>query len=252
MAAVAPEVGLDQRIEKMQLTLDLPEEIVRDLIQLAGTDIVVIADDSGSMNRRAGKMTRWSELENTLSLLVQLLLTIDHSDGFTLKFLNVDTWFQVTSEEALTTVFAGLGQPHFRTPLCANLREVADGASWKRHSPTSNCEGDTICLVLTDGEPSDGPFSEVTDILKAKAANVFVTFLMCTDEDDVVKKYNRVVDPIPGCDISDDYASEKKEVERAGNKLNRNKWLAKCVLGGKLPKYDKMDSPKSSACCVVS
>ena len=251
--ALAPDpVGLDQRIEKMQLTLDLPEEIVRDLIQLAGTDIVVIADDSGSMNARAGKMTRWSELENTLSLLVQLLLTIDHPDGFTLKFLNVDTWFQVTSEEALTTVFAGLGQPHFRTPLCANLREVADGASWKRHSPTSNCEGDTICLVLTDGEPSDGPFSEVTNILKAKAANVFVTFLMCTDEDDVVTKYNRVVDPIPGCDISDDYASEKKEVERAGNKLNRNKWLAKCVLGGKLPKYDKMDSPKSSACCVVS
>ena len=251
--ALAPDpVGLDQRIEKMQLTLDLPEEIVRDLIQLAGTDIVVIADDSGSMNRRAGKMTRWSELENTLSLLVQLLLTIDHSDGFTLKFLNVDTWFQVTSEEALTTVFAGLGQPHFLTPLCANLREVTDGVSWKRHSPTSNCEGDTICLVLTDGEPSDGPFSEVTNILKAKAANVFVTFLMCTDEDDVVTKYNRVVDPIPGCDISDDYASEKKEVESAGNKLNRNKWLAKCVLGGKLPKYDKMDSPKSSACCVVS
>ena len=41
----------------------------------------------------------------------------------------------------------------------------------------------------------------MTQILKAKAAHVFVSFLMCTDEDAVVEKYNRVVDPIPGCDI---------------------------------------------------
>ena len=40
-------------------------------------------------------------------------------------------------------------------------------------------------------------------------------------------------------------------MERVGKKLNKNKWLAKCVLGGKMPKYDKMDEAKKS-CCVVS
>lgn len=32
-----------------QMRLDMPEELVRDLLNSAGTDIVVIADDSGSM-----------------------------------------------------------------------------------------------------------------------------------------------------------------------------------------------------------
>ena len=42
------EATLEQRIHTMQLELDLPEEIVRDLLSVSGTDIVVIADDSGS------------------------------------------------------------------------------------------------------------------------------------------------------------------------------------------------------------
>ena len=39
------------RLQTMQMELDLPEDIVRDLLSIAGTDIVVIADDSSSMNQ---------------------------------------------------------------------------------------------------------------------------------------------------------------------------------------------------------
>ena len=45
------EATLESRIHSMQLELDLPEEIVRDLLSVSGTDIVVIADDSSSMKR---------------------------------------------------------------------------------------------------------------------------------------------------------------------------------------------------------
>ena len=62
--------------EWMQLELDLPEEIVRDLLSCSGTDIVVIADDSSSMNtvcdttNISKPITRWGELRNTLEQLV--------------------------------------------------------------------------------------------------------------------------------------------------------------------------------------
>ena len=71
----------------------------------------------------------------------------------------------------------------------------------------------------------------------------------------MVEMYTKCVDPIWGCDITDDYVSEKKECERKGNKLSQNKWLAKCVLGGKMGrKYDKLDEVRSGGgggCCVL-
>ena len=62
----------------------------------------------------------------------------------------------------------------------------------------------------------------------------------------VVEMYNKCVDPIwGGCLTTTNPRSS--EVERAGKKLNENKWLAKIVLGGKMPKYDKMDE-KAKMC----
>ena len=64
--------------------------------------------------------------------------------------------------------------------------------------------------------------------------------------------------PIWGCDITDDFVSERKECERRGNTLNQNKWMAKAVLGGKMgKKYDQLDEVKAGppggvGCCVIS
>lgn len=243
---------LEQRLQQMQMELDLPEEIVRDLLSCSGTDIVVIADDSSSMNTVSDTsnmmkpVTRWGELRSTLEQLVHLLLVVDHSDGFALKFLNDPAWYQINSSQALTTCFSAKPQARGLTPLMANLQLVAGG-----YTNGSFPEGDTIVLVLTDGEPSDCKMPQIQALLQGRAKNVYMTFMMCTEEDAVVDSYNKCVDPIWGCDITDDFKSEKKEVERVGKKLNMNKWLAKCVLGGKMPKYDKMDEAKK-ACCIIS
>ena len=84
-------------------------------------------------------------------------------------------------------------------------------------------EGDTICIVLTDGEPSDCRMPQIQSMLQNRAKNVYMTFCMCTEEDEVVAKYNECVDPVWGCDITDDFKSEQKEVVAAGGKLNYNK-----------------------------
>ena len=61
---------LGARVQRMKMELELPEDIVNDLLSLAGSDLVVIADDSASMNLVAepgsgSVLTRWDELTNT-------------------------------------------------------------------------------------------------------------------------------------------------------------------------------------------
>ncbi|CAH0373015.1 unnamed protein product [Pelagomonas calceolata] len=250
------DVNLDigGRVERMQNELDVPEQIVRDLLSVAGADIVVIADDSGSMGAVANyvtRSTRWTELRDTLQKLAHMLLVVDHTDGFHIQFLNDPTWHEIRSGSQVETLFYGR-QPKGRTPLATRLRPLLSG-QW--HPKGHGAETDLILLIMTDGEPSDCSFSELRQLVGQKSPKVYCTFMMCTEEDDVVEQYNKSLDRLPGVDITDDYVSEKKEVEKLGNKLSYYKWMAKAVLGGKMPKYDHMDEKRAGgggACCVIA
>jgi hypothetical protein len=104
---VNPQLSLAERVRRMQNELDLPGEIVTDLLSVAGADIVVIADDSGSMACTANPgninnpypCTRWEELRETLVKMAHMLLVVDHSDGFHLQFLNDPTWHEIHTKE---------------------------------------------------------------------------------------------------------------------------------------------------------
>ena len=191
-------------------------------------------------------------LRDTLQKLAHMLLVVDHTDGFHIQFLNDPTWHEIRSGSQVETLFYGR-QPKGRTPLATRLRPLLSG-QW--HPKGHGAETDLILLIMTDGEPSDCSFSELRTLVGQKSPNVYCTFMMCTEEDDVVEQYNKSLDRLPGVDITDDYVSEKKEVEKLGNKLSYYKWMAKAVLGGKMPKYDHMDEKRAGGggggCCVIA
>ncbi|KAH8050812.1 hypothetical protein JL722_11154 [Aureococcus anophagefferens] len=173
-----------------------------------------------SDNLAGGPKTRWQELQQTLRLLATMLLVIEHMDGFWLKFLNDAEWYKITSTAQLEEIFAG--KPRAREDAAArNLAPVIEGFG--------RDDRDTLLLILTDGERR----------LRA----------------DVVELYNKVVDPIFGCDITDDYAAECREAKRVGNALSPFQWLAKMLLV-KYDKYDALDERKLDgrrrACCALS
>ena len=170
--------------------------------------------------------------------------------GGGIQILHSDpAWYTITSKEQLELTFANKPKAKGLTPLKANLQLICQG---------SGGEVDTLVLVLTDGEPSDCKMPDIQQMLQARSKSVYMSFLMCTHEDEVVEHYNKCVDPIWGCDITDDYVSERKECERNGNKLSQYKWMAKSVLGGKMGrKYDALDekkvpAPGEGGCCVIS
>mmetsp|Transcript_2135 Transcript_2135/g.7725 ORF Transcript_2135/g.7725 Transcript_2135/m.7725 type:complete len:284 (-) Transcript_2135:58-909(-) len=243
---VRAEVSLDERVYRMQMALDVSAEVVKDMLSVVGCSVVVVADDSGSMgNLVSGTKSRWDELQETLRQLATLLLVVEHRDGFALQFLNDPNWHTVHTVADVDEIFRGRG-PRGLTPLRARLEPILSG-NWHPRGP--GAEAEVLLLLLTDGEPSDCSFEELRATVKAKIKTVYLTVVMCTEEDLIVDKYNRFMDKLPGVDITDDYASEKKEVERRRKKLTHNAWLAKAVLGGKITKYDQLDDP--AKCCTV-
>ena len=160
-ASVSDE-ELQKRIEGMERELDMPAALVEDLLRLSGTDIVVLADDSGSMNREndAAGATRWSELRHTLHLLVSMLVVVEHAEGFSLKFLNGNEYSKIATADDLDRVFEGKPRARGKTPLLANLAPVIKGFG--------EADADTLVLIFTDGEPSDCEFDELTHLIKSK------------------------------------------------------------------------------------
>ena len=77
---------------------------------------------------------------------------------------------------------------------------------------------------------------------------------MCTEDDDAVEAYNRHVDRLPGVDITDDYVSEKREVEAHGKRLRTTERMAEAALRGKMPKYDhgREKGAGGGGCCSRS
>jgi len=231
-----PPATIDQLIDKF----DLDYEIAADLMSLRGTEIVVIADDSGSMKSKSTMRgvpevkTRWHELQYTLTKLLDILLFVDCDGGFELQFLNSNAApTAIHSAGDLNDVWRW-ASPRGGTPLVGRTRQFTN----------TKPGADRILMVMTDGLPSDGSFDTLRQTVRAKRSNVYMNFMMCTSDDEVVDRYEDSVDAIPGVDVHDDFQSEKEQVEACGNRLSYNAYLAKCVLGAKFAKYDELDERK--------
>uniref|UniRef100_A0A0G4H0Y6 VWFA domain-containing protein n=1 Tax=Chromera velia CCMP2878 TaxID=1169474 RepID=A0A0G4H0Y6_9ALVE len=183
--------------------LDIPYSMKEDLLACAHTDILVIADDSGSMrqsvsDRATPTLTRWQELQMTLGTLVELLLAVDHLDGFHLKFLNRPEFIPIRTAQDLDDAFAKRGLPGGGTPLANNL-QIAFTGSWNPKGP----DGEAIVLIATDGEPSDCSFRDMASLLTHRPRHFYCSFLMCTQTRTMwwnsfvckFPKYDRMDDP---------------------------------------------------------
>ena len=262
----AIEVSLEERVAIMQEKLSMPADIIHDLLSVAGATIVVIADDSTSMNLDVEDSdlgpgtTRWNELRHMLSQLVSMLLVIDHSE-FHLKFLNEPSsdWHIIRSEDDLATCFAYKQRAFGETPLVRNLQMTNSGYG-KRE------DAETFVLVVTDGVPTDVPLTasglepsaaQKVEVIRKELSGrhhhggrIYYNFIMCTDDAEVSGLYNSVVDPVFGCDCTNDFKTERALCATKGNDINMNKFLAKCILGGKFTrKYDNLNEKKVVVCC---
>ena len=207
---------------------EIGEFFARKLKQLEGWEIVLILDDSGSMNTPlkdqggasafARSITRWDELKNTVSIIVDIGAVMD-KDGLDLYFLNRATMHHVTSSAQLQQVFAA--HPTGLTPITPVLKHVL------QEKKAVALEKNMLVIIATDGAPTNAQGEVDTAALKHVLVSernidkVCVTFLACTDDDSTIGYLNEWDNKIPRLDVCDDYHSERAEVLKAQGKLPR-------------------------------
>lgn len=237
---------------------EINDHFASKLKQLEGFEIVLILDDSGSMNTplrdqgNAGpftrSVTRWDELKTTASIIADIASVFD-KDGLDVYFLNRATMHQVTSSQQLGMVFAS--PPTGMTPITPVLQHVLN------EKQNVMVERKLLIIIATDGAPTNQAGQIDTESLRRvlmarNSERCHVTFLACTDDDQTMEYLNKWDTDIHHLDVVDDYHSERAEVLKAQGpqfRFSFGDYIVKCLLGSIDPEFDALDEVKS--CCTV-
>ena len=107
----------------------------------------VCAGGATAANPYARQATRWDELRNTASLLVQLASALDPAGAVDVYFLNRPPLLGVQDASQLQGTFAT--PPNGFTPLAARFAEIVQA---KAHDLA---ERKLLLVIATDGQPTD-------------------------------------------------------------------------------------------------
>jgi hypothetical protein len=224
------------------------------LRQLEEFEIVFVADDSGSMGTQiqdgtrdpfGAIPTRWSELQRYATNVVEIATCLD-PDGIDIRFLNRQGFRNVASVSQVAGAFQPI--PSGPTPLVRAIKAIFEEKAQILK------ERKMLLIIATDGVPTDDAGNDQTKqflaLLRDRPKNVFVSIIACTDDDNSVGYLNKIDRIVPGIDVSDDYASELKEVKKAQGKdfqFSYGDYVVKTLLGPVDVNFDRLDEVRLKA-----
>jgi hypothetical protein len=207
-------------------------------------EIVLLIDDSGSMNTpltdSTGHATRWDELKSVVNIVISIASIYDE-DGIDIHFLNRAPQSQIKSLEQVKHILED--PPHGATPLTENLQIILERFQYSQKS--------VLIVIATDGLPNRGGYCDLENfkktLLHKNHSKFYVSFLACSDQEADVGYLNELDIKVPNVDTLDDYASELKEVQQAQGTLFRYTFgdhVSRLLLGPLCPELDKLDECK--------
>ncbi|CAF3791011.1 unnamed protein product [Rotaria sp. Silwood1] len=216
---------------------------------LDGYEIVFICDDSGDVSGPYKKApTRWDEMKQTVSIVVDLASTLD-PDGVDVYFLNREPMYNACYAYLFNKIFIVemiLGP----TPIVKILRKILKD---KRNQIR---ERKLLILLATDGEPTDDMGKPRIDELRQcllreriPTERIPVTIIACTDDKNSMSYLNDWDKVIPNLDVVDDYRSEKEEILACQGKsfpFSYGDYVVKILMGGIDSWFDEWDEKKVS------
>jgi hypothetical protein len=247
------------------------------MINLRGVEVVIIADDSGSMTSmmKSGK-TRWNELKEFIELVTDTVCCIDES-GIDVYFLNRNGGNPATNVKSIEQVRGMFSSgPSGCTPLTRTLEKVyADKRGVIK-------EQGLLIILATDGVPTDlngnediaGFRNNIDRVRKSFESNhndgkrqgkVFITVRACTDQEGTLDYLDGWDKTYPRFDVVSDYVTERAQVVKAqGSKYNfsQGDYVVKVIMGSVDKWFDELDERKVSTkpqllnksndgCCII-
>jgi len=244
-----PELSKNQKIENLIRDYEIDNLFSEKLDILSNFEIVLIVDDSGSMNTpitNSKHGTRWEELKEVVNIVVRMS-TIFEEDGIDINFLNRPSYNNIRDSNTINHILRV--NPYGLTPLNNSLQKVMDKYIVS-HKPV-------LIVIATDGIPTNSlgyqDIDTFTETLKNRNHSKFyISFLACSDQENDVGYLNKLDRKIPNIDTLDDYNSELLEVRKAQGKKFKYSFgdhVVRLLLGPICPELDKLDEKKQ--CCNI-
>jgi hypothetical protein len=247
----------DSLIRKYEIN---PEYAIK-LRQLEGFEIVIICDDSGSMNTPVSNPTtkdhmnlssRWDELKSTVKTIVEIAGTLDRT-GVDVYFLNRPGIKNVTEFIMLEPYFAT--EPEGYTPIVQVATQVLNDMR-----PILS-EKKLLIILATDGEPTTGTGMTIShgitekqkfyNLLKTREPidKIFVSILACTDDSSAISYLQDWDQEIQNLDVVDDFNTVKSNVlQKQGQyyHFTFGDYIVKTLLGSMDKYFDEIDEVKDN------
>lgn len=231
---------------------DMPLELATDLAQLALYDIVIFADDSGSMVFEE-RGERIDDLKLILGRVAEVATLFD-DDGILVRFMNSSLEGNgITTPEAATALIQQI-QFNGTTPLGTKLDQKVIQPFLMSGIHKRDLAKPILCVVITDGEPvGEAPGSVKRVIVNAKQAasrspygpGAIAFQFAQVGKDQKAQRFLGELDNDPevgnSIDATSYYELEAEEYARKGVTLTPELWLCKLMLGAVDPSYDEQD-----------
>ncbi|KAI8907610.1 hypothetical protein DFJ77DRAFT_434428 [Powellomyces hirtus] len=257
-----PPQALQQIADRVSKTVDFDAlafqwklqtvELAYDLASLALYDIVIYADDSGSM-MAAENGERVDDLNLIVSKVAEISSLFDQ-DGIAVRFMNSDQQGNNLKSEQQASQLVRSIKYMGTTPLGTKLDAKVLQPLVLAAARSSNMAKPILIIVITDGEPVGESRSHINTVISATKQALSSTrygpsavafqfaqvgkdtgaqkFLADLDHDPVIGKL---------IDCTSYYELEQMEMQRKGVDLTPGMWLVKLMVGAVDHTYDEND-----------
>ncbi|CAF1170310.1 unnamed protein product [Didymodactylos carnosus] len=233
-----------QRINQVAQRYEINPSLVNRLRVLEGYEILLLCDDSGSMNTplETTSQTRWDELKQIINIILDICIIFD-SNGVDIYFLNRRPVQNVTNISQLNECFSS--KPQGMTPIVPVLRNILQTKGSQAQQGKK-----LLIFIATDGAPTNDQGQvdiqglEYVIRNERNAQTTYVSFLACTDDNESVAYLSNWDKQMQNVDVVDDYRTEKQEIQRQRGyqyPFSYGDYIVKALLGAIDPQLDALD-----------
>lgn len=240
-----------QKIQNLITKYEIDNLFSEKLDILSNFEIVLLIDDSGSMNTplsNSNHNTRWDELKEVVNIVLEIA-TIYDTNGIDINFLNRNNYENVYDLERIKYILEE--RPYGLTPLNNSLKMILD--------KYRDSVKPVLIVIATDGIPTNDFGKQDIDsfkntLIQKNHSKFYVSFLACSDQDQDVNYLNYLDRKVPNVDTLDDYNSELIEVKNAQGKNFRYTFgdhIVRLLLGPLCPELDSLDEKQVNCKCNI-
>ena len=235
-------------IDKLRTKFGIHSHFAKYIPKLRDYEIVFVCDDSKSMTNRIGRTgnTRWQELCAIVKKLLPITMEYD-KNGVDIYFLNRENYVKVRNATDVEYAFSETPSGH--TPLVPVLEKI-----FVSPMALPEKEKKLLVLVATDGKPTDEDGEEEVDKLEQllketrNSNTTYVSFLLCTDEQECVDYMAQWDRDMVHVDVTDDYDTETEKIRRCQQDPNfpftYDDYIVKALVGSIIPCMDRLNERK--------